>query len=179
MDALSTQVRLQSIRSASRSHRSSSRCRRSRTPTRCQSRNRRQQVTPEAHPVPSGSISHGMPVHSTDRMPIRAAPSGTSGLPPFGFATATGSSGSMSCQSSSKTGGDGIPRHESTLIKVQVVQFELLQSVTDPEFARICHDFYANVAIPADSFARGCIRIGQPEDVDINEILFPPTAQEF
>jgi NADP-dependent 3-hydroxy acid dehydrogenase YdfG len=36
------------------------------------------------------------------------------------------------------------------------------------------------MAIPANSFAR-CVNfaIGQPEEVDINEILFRPTAQPF
>jgi NADP-dependent 3-hydroxy acid dehydrogenase YdfG len=34
-------------------------------------------------------------------------------------------------------------------------------------------------AIPADSFARVvAFAIGQPDDVDINEILFRPTRQE-
>jgi NADP-dependent 3-hydroxy acid dehydrogenase YdfG len=35
-------------------------------------------------------------------------------------------------------------------------------------------------AIPADSFARAvAYAIAQPDDVDINEILFRPTRQEF
>jgi len=37
-----------------------------------------------------------------------------------------------------------------------------------------------NVAIPADSFARAvAFAISQPDDVDINEILFRPTRQEL
>ena len=119
MDALSMQARLQSIRSASRSRRSSSRCRRSHTPARCQSRNCRQQVTPEPQAISGGSISHGMPVRGTNRMPVSAARSGTRGRPPFGLAGAAGSSGSMICQSSSETRGVGIPPHESTPIRVQ------------------------------------------------------------
>ena len=40
--------------------------------------------------------------------------------------------------------------------------------------------FYADVAIPADSFARAvAFAISQPEEVDINEILFRPTRQEL
>ena len=36
------------------------------------------------------------------------------------------------------------------------------------------------IAIPADSFARAvAFAMSQPEDVDINEILFRPTRQEL
>jgi NADP-dependent 3-hydroxy acid dehydrogenase YdfG len=38
--------------------------------------------------------------------------------------------------------------------------------------------FYASVAIPADSFARAlAFAIEQPEDMDVNEIVFRPTRQ--
>ena len=37
-----------------------------------------------------------------------------------------------------------------------------------------------NPAIPADSFARAVVfAMSQPDDVDINEILFRPTRQEL
>jgi NADP-dependent 3-hydroxy acid dehydrogenase YdfG len=40
--------------------------------------------------------------------------------------------------------------------------------------------FYDDMAIPADSFARAVVfAMSQPEDVDVNEILFRPTKQEF
>ena len=40
--------------------------------------------------------------------------------------------------------------------------------------------FYEKMAIPADSFARCVVfAMSQPDDVDINEILFRPTAQEL
>lgn len=40
--------------------------------------------------------------------------------------------------------------------------------------------FYEQYAIPADSFARAvAFAIGQPEGVDVNEILFRPTRQEL
>ena len=40
--------------------------------------------------------------------------------------------------------------------------------------------FYADAAIPADSFARVvAFAISQPDEVDINEILFRPTRQEM
>jgi NADP-dependent 3-hydroxy acid dehydrogenase YdfG len=41
-------------------------------------------------------------------------------------------------------------------------------------------EFYAAAAIPADSFVRAvAFAFSQPEDVDINEIVFRPTRQEF
>ena len=41
-------------------------------------------------------------------------------------------------------------------------------------------DFYEKFAIPAESFARMvAFAIGQPDEVDVNEILFRPTAQEL
>ena len=40
--------------------------------------------------------------------------------------------------------------------------------------------FYEAFAIPPDSFARAvAFAISQPEDVDVNEILFRPTRQEL
>jgi len=41
-------------------------------------------------------------------------------------------------------------------------------------------EFYEGFAIPADSFARAvAFAIQQPDDVDINEILFRPIRQEL
>jgi NADP-dependent 3-hydroxy acid dehydrogenase YdfG len=40
--------------------------------------------------------------------------------------------------------------------------------------------FYVEAAIPADSFARAmAFAISQPEEVDVNEIVFRPTRQEY
>jgi NADP-dependent 3-hydroxy acid dehydrogenase YdfG len=40
--------------------------------------------------------------------------------------------------------------------------------------------FYKETAIPADSFASVVeFAMSQPDDVDINEILFRPTRQEY
>ena len=40
--------------------------------------------------------------------------------------------------------------------------------------------FHAENAIPADAFARAVVyAMSQPEDVDVNEILFRPTRQEY
>lgn len=66
----------------------------------------------------------------------------------------------------------------TTVISPGAVATELTSSVTDPTMAASLNDYYENYAIPADSFARAVIyAISQPEDVDISEILFRPTAQ--
>ena len=68
----------------------------------------------------------------------------------------------------------------TTVISPGAVATELPESVTDPDTAASIHKFYADVAIPADSFARAVVfAMSQPEEVDINEILFRPTRQEL
>lgn len=68
----------------------------------------------------------------------------------------------------------------TTVLSPGAVQSELPQSVTDPNMASAIADFYENYAIPADSFARAvAFAINQPDDVDINEIQFRPTRQDF
>ena len=113
IDDPSTHARLQSIRSASRKRRSNSRCSRSHTPHACQSRKRRQHVTPEPQPSSNGSICQGMPVRSTNRMPVRAARAETRGRPPRGINGSGGSSGSIITHRESGTSGLAIPTHES------------------------------------------------------------------
>ena len=93
----------QSIWSASPRRFNNSRCSRSHTPASCQSRNRRQQVTPLPQPISWGSISQGMPLFSTKMMPVRAARSPMRGLPPSGLGSSAGNSGSTISQSSSLT----------------------------------------------------------------------------
>ena len=67
----------------------------------------------------------------------------------------------------------------TTVISPGAVATELPQSVTEADVAKGIQGFYAAVAIPADSFARMvAFAISQPEDVEVNEILFRPTAQE-
>jgi NADP-dependent 3-hydroxy acid dehydrogenase YdfG len=66
------------------------------------------------------------------------------------------------------------------VISPGAVATELPNSVTDPEAAERIHNFYAQVAIPAESFARAvAFAMSQPEEVDVNEILFRPTRQEL
>jgi len=68
----------------------------------------------------------------------------------------------------------------TTVISPGAVATELPNSVTDPGAAERIRSFYAEVAIPASSFARAvAFAIGQPEEVDVNEILFRPTRQEL
>ena len=68
----------------------------------------------------------------------------------------------------------------TTVISPGAVATELPNSVTDPDAAERVRNFYANAAIPADSFARVvAFAISQPEDVDINEVVFRPTCQEL
>jgi NADP-dependent 3-hydroxy acid dehydrogenase YdfG len=68
----------------------------------------------------------------------------------------------------------------TTIISPGAVQSELPQSITEADVAKGIQEFYTAYAIPADSFARMvAFAISQPEDVDVNEILFRPTAQEL
>ncbi|MBS0960959.1 SDR family oxidoreductase [Acetobacter thailandicus] len=68
----------------------------------------------------------------------------------------------------------------STVISPGAVQSELPESVTDADTAKTIQEFYDKYAIPADSFARAVVfAMSQPDDVDINEILFRPTAQLY
>ena len=68
----------------------------------------------------------------------------------------------------------------STVISPGAVQSELPESVTDSDTAKTIQEFYDKYAIPADSFARAVVfAMSQPDDVDINEILFRPTAQLY
>jgi NADP-dependent 3-hydroxy acid dehydrogenase YdfG len=68
----------------------------------------------------------------------------------------------------------------TTVISPGAVQSELPQSITETDVAKGIKDFYEAYAIPADSFARiVAFAISQPDDVDVNEILFRPIAQEL
>ncbi|WP_290367906.1 SDR family oxidoreductase [Antrihabitans cavernicola] len=67
----------------------------------------------------------------------------------------------------------------TTVISPGAVDTEVPGSVKADGVAASVADFYRDTAIPANSFAR-CVAfaIGQPENVDINEILFRPTNQQ-
>ena len=67
----------------------------------------------------------------------------------------------------------------TTVISPGAVATELPSSVTEPDVAETVRKLY-ETAIPAESFARAvAFAISQPEDVDVNEIVFRPTRQEF
>lgn len=67
----------------------------------------------------------------------------------------------------------------STILSPGAVTSELINSITEEDVAERVRQIY-DVAIPAESFARTvAFAISQPEDVDINEILFRPTAQAY
>lgn len=68
----------------------------------------------------------------------------------------------------------------TTVISPGAVATELPNSVTDPIVSERVNKLYKEVAIPADSFARAVIfAVSQPEDIDVNEILFRPTRQAY
>lgn len=68
----------------------------------------------------------------------------------------------------------------TTIISPGAVDTELPNSITEPDVAENMKKFYADTAIPADSFARVvAFAINQPDEMDINEILYRPTKQEY
>jgi len=67
----------------------------------------------------------------------------------------------------------------TTIISPGAVATELTSTVTDPVVAERMRKTY-EVAVSADSFARALVfALSQPEEVDINEILYRPTAQVY
>jgi NADP-dependent 3-hydroxy acid dehydrogenase YdfG len=68
----------------------------------------------------------------------------------------------------------------TTIISPGAVDTELPNTISEPDVAKGVQQFYKEYAIPADSFARAvAFAISQPDDVDINEILYRPTRQEL
>lgn len=68
----------------------------------------------------------------------------------------------------------------TTVLSPGAVASELPASVTEPDIAQRMQAFYAAIAIPPDSFARAvAYAMCQPPDVDVNEIVFRPTRQDF
>jgi len=67
----------------------------------------------------------------------------------------------------------------TTVISPGAVVTELIDGITEPDVAAGARKVY-EMALPAEVFARTvAFAIGQPDEVDINEILFRPTRQEF
>lgn len=68
----------------------------------------------------------------------------------------------------------------TTVLSPGAVASELPASVTEPDIAQRMQSFYDAIAIPPDSFARAvAYAMCQPPDVDVNEIVFRPTRQDF
>jgi NADP-dependent 3-hydroxy acid dehydrogenase YdfG len=66
----------------------------------------------------------------------------------------------------------------TTVISPGAVATELLEHISEKEIQEQTKGFVSQIAIPADSFARMvAFAVNEPEDVDVNEILFRPTAQ--
>ncbi|WP_414445334.1 SDR family oxidoreductase [Burkholderia sp. 22PA0106] len=67
----------------------------------------------------------------------------------------------------------------TTVISPGAIDTELPDSITEADIAAAVREFYG-IALPAESFANlVAYVIGAPEDVDINEVVFRPTRQEF
>jgi NADP-dependent 3-hydroxy acid dehydrogenase YdfG len=67
----------------------------------------------------------------------------------------------------------------TTIISPGAVDTELPDSITEPDIQENIRKFY-DIAISPTAFARAvAYAVGQPDDVDINEILFRPTQQEY
>ena len=67
----------------------------------------------------------------------------------------------------------------TTIISPGAVSSELLESITEKDIAQNLSGV-RDMAIPADSFASMVLfAMSQPDNVDVNEILFRPTVQEY
>lgn len=68
----------------------------------------------------------------------------------------------------------------TTVISPGAMKTELADSITEPDIAEGVRKFADMIGVAAETFANiVSFAISQPEDVDINEILFRPTKQEL
>ena len=68
----------------------------------------------------------------------------------------------------------------TTIVCPGAVKTELLEQISEADIQQANKDYVGAVGISPDSFARVvAFAISQPEDVDINEIIFRPTSQEL
>lgn len=66
----------------------------------------------------------------------------------------------------------------TTIISPGAVSTELLDHISEQDIQQGTRDFVNTIAVGPDTFARAvAFAINEPADVDINEILFRPTAQ--
>ena len=102
-DALSTTTHFRLTWPRRRNSVSKTRCSRFQTPARCHRASRRQQALPEPQPISFGNMFQGIPLRSTNRMPVKTARSGR-GFRPACFrlrGRRFGSSGSIRAHNSS------------------------------------------------------------------------------
>src|SRR3954467_13099361 len=68
----------------------------------------------------------------------------------------------------------------TTIVCPGAVKTELLEHITEADIQQANKDYVGAVGISPDTFAHVvAFAISQPEDVDINEIIFRPTSQEL
>ncbi|WP_133273881.1 SDR family oxidoreductase [Hymenobacter radiodurans] len=68
----------------------------------------------------------------------------------------------------------------TTIVCPGAVKTELLEHITEADIQQANKEYVGAVGISPDSFARVvAFAISQPEDVDINEVIFRPTSQEL
>lgn len=66
----------------------------------------------------------------------------------------------------------------TTIISPGAVSTELLEHISEKDIQAGMMEFVSKIAVSADTFARTvAFAVSEPDDVDINEILFRPTAQ--
>jgi len=68
----------------------------------------------------------------------------------------------------------------TTIISPGIVDTEISDSITEQDVAEAFRRNFGSIAISPDAFARAvAYAIGEPPEVDVNEIMFRPTQQEF
>jgi len=67
-----------------------------------------------------------------------------------------------------------------TLVAPGATESELANGISDPELRRVAVEGFRAHLIPADAIARAIeFAIAQPAEVDVNELVVRPTAQEY
>lgn len=67
-----------------------------------------------------------------------------------------------------------------TVVAPGATESELAQGISDPELRRAAIEDYRRDLIPADAIARAiAYAVGQPPEVDVNELVVRPTAQAY
>lgn len=68
----------------------------------------------------------------------------------------------------------------TTIISPGAVKTELLEHISDDDIQEANKEYVGEIGLTPDAFARLItFAVSEPEEVDINEILFRPTAQEL